>query len=49
MVDCLGLDFDHYERKIQRIIKTQKNKISNLTELEGSTLKIGAQGVIKIG
>ncbi len=29
MVDCLGLDFDRYERKIQRTIKAQKNKISN--------------------
>ena len=30
-------------------IKVKEDKISDLTELEGSTLKIGAQGVIKIG
>ena len=29
--------------------KVKEDKISDLTELEGSTLKIGAQGVIKIG
>lgn len=28
MVECLVLDYERYERRIQRIINTQKNKIS---------------------